>query len=94
MRPSLAFTALVASGLAACAMSPETPGQVYQTTDSSVTIRGPYQTGARVVAPSAAMVRQAEAVCIHARYESATPSPADFDTYLYLFRCPSGLRKG
>lgn len=83
------FAIPVLVAVSACTVSQDTPGSVYEVTDNTVTIRGAYDLTASgaPAAPTAAMVAQAKAVCPSAAYMSATPSPSDDYTFLYLFRC-------
>jgi len=64
-------------------------GSVYEITDHTVTIRGAYSMdgSGRPATPTSAMVAQARDICPDAQYLSATPSPTDEWTFLYLFRC-------
>ncbi len=73
--------------LSACVVPEDTEGSVYQFNGDTVTIRGGFTAG-KVAEPTAAMRAQADAVCKGATYLSANPSPTDYDTFLYLFRCP------
>lgn len=77
--------------LAAC-VSPDKQGGVYAVTDHTVTIRGAFSLDGSTAKPTPAMVAQAQAICPGAQYLSA--SPHDDWTFLYLFRCPNGPRKG
>lgn len=72
--------------LTACTVPQDTPGSVYAFDDNSVTIRGAFQPG-QTAAPNSTMVSQAKEVCPGATYISATPSPTDTWSFLYLFRC-------
>lgn len=80
---------LAAIALGGCVVPETQEGSVYQFNGETVTIRGVYtmDLGATPAHPTAAMVAQAKAVCPGATYLSATPSPTDYDTFLYLFRC-------
>ena len=79
--------------LAACAVPPETRGELYEVTDNMVTIRGAINTNILVAgeaAPTPAMIAQAREVCPNAQYMSAAPSDLhqyDMD-FLFKFRCP------
>lgn len=63
--------------------------------DGSVTIIGPFATPDldafytpyEEARPTEAMVAQAKGVCAGASFVYASPSPADFDSLLYHFRC-------
>ena len=73
--------------LAGCMSVPDDQeGAVYAFNGDTVTIRGgwPAEGYAR---PNTAMVAQAKDVCPSASYLSASPSPTDDYTFLYLFRC-------
>lgn len=78
---------LAAIALAGCVTTdPATRGSVYEITEKTVTIRGAYTYG-KTAKPTTAMVAQAQEICPNAQYLSANPSPTDYDTFLYLFRC-------
>jgi hypothetical protein len=81
--------ALPLIALAACTVSEDTRGGVYAVTDQSVTIRGVYDLSlsSGPARPTQAMIAQAQDVCPDATYLSASPSPTDDYTFLYLFRC-------
>lgn len=75
--------------LASCAPSQDTKGTVHQYNGETVTIRGVYDMSPvpGVAEPTDAMREQARQVCPEATYLSATPSPTDNYTFLYLFKC-------
>lgn len=78
---------LSAACLAACVTTePSTKGSVYEITEKTVTIRGTFTYG-QTAKPTQAMITQAKEICPSAQYVSANPTPSDYDTFLYLFRC-------
>lgn len=79
----------LALAISACTVSPDTEGAVYQFNGETVTIRGAYTMDgtSKPATPTPAMVAQAKEICPGATYLSATPSPTDNYTFLYLFRC-------
>lgn len=62
-------------------------GSVYAYNGETVTIRGGFDASKGAAKPTPEMVDQAKGVCPGAKYLSATPSPTDNYTFLYLFRC-------
>jgi hypothetical protein len=80
----LSVSALVVS---ACTVADDFEGSVYQFNGETVTIRGAYSMDGSTARPTSAMIRQAKDVCPGAEYLSATPSPTDEYTFLYLFKC-------
>lgn len=78
---------VLALAVAGCVTTePATRGSVYAFNGDTVTIRGAYTYG-QTAKPTEAMIAQAREVCPGAQYLSANPSPTDYDTFLYLFRC-------
>lgn len=74
--------------IAACGPIPETTrGSVYQFNGETVTIRGDFSADGTPAKPTEAMIAQAKDVCPGATYLSATPTPDDVWTFLYLFKC-------
>lgn len=85
--------------VAACTPTQDTQGQVYEVTETMVTIRGAFDmniANAGPAAPTEAMIAQARDICPGAQYMTAVPSNLhDYDmTFLYRFRCPTGPKRG
>lgn len=81
------FASLLVLTVAACSRVTEnTPGRIYQVSNTEVKMLGPKAHGRQAI-PTKRMIEQAQEVCPTAIFHSALPSMAGADQWEYLFKC-------
>ena len=81
------FASLLILSVVACSrVTDDTPGQIFQVSNTEVKMVGPKAHGRQAI-PTKRMVAQAQEVCPSASFHSALPSMSVSDQWEYLFKC-------